>query len=203
MLLKYQAHRYYDRCRGSCRPANGVEISTVGLLLTGGKRAWTGLMQIENKQFVESFYQELVDREERVLVLHTTDLEAALYQFGQLSRRSGQSIYQWSEKTGLQSLKDSDIKVPGSRKLADTLRYVLRSMQYGIYVITDFEPQLAGASEDFLLQIQRTRFGDARKVILVGENLDLPRRISTHLVHVIENDPNDFRLRLRNGRWVA
>ena len=120
------------------------------------------LMQDENTQLVESFYQQLVDREERVLVLHTTDKRSALEQFSLLSRRSGQSIYQWSAKTGLQSLKDSDISVPGSRKLADTLRYVLKSMQYGVDVLTDFGPQLPGRSEDFLLQIQRTRFGDAR-----------------------------------------
>ena len=160
-------------------------------------------MQTANKQIVESFYQQLVDRDERILVLHTADLDSALRQFSQLSRRSGQSIYQWSDVTGLQSLKDSDISVPGSRKLADTLRYVLKSMHYGVYIVTNFGPQLRGRCEDFLLQIKRTKFGDARKVILVGEDLKLPRRISAHLVHVVENDPSEFRLRLRHGRWVA
>ena len=160
-------------------------------------------MQSANRQQVEGFYQQLIERDERVLALHTSDMQSALAQFRLLSRRSGQSLYQWSEATGLQSLKDSDISVPGSRKLVDTLRYVLQSMHYGIYIITDFNRQITARCEDYLLQIQGTRFDDDRKVILVGEEMKLPRRVSTRLNHVTENDPGEFRLRLRNGRWVA
>jgi hypothetical protein len=178
-------------------------IGNVGFLLISGECAKKGLMQAANQQIVERFYEGLVDRDERVLVLHTSDVPSALEQFGRLARRSGLSIYKWSKVSGLQSLKDSDISVPGSNELPDMLRYVLSSKHFGVYIVTDFGFQFGRRCEDFLLQIRRTEFGDARKVILVGENPKIPPWVSGHLVHVVENEPGEFRLRLRNGRWVA
>ena len=181
----------------------GLGISNVGFLLISGECGKKRLMQAANKQIVERFYQGLVDRDERVLVLHTSDVPAALEQFRRLARRSGLSIYKWSKVSGLQSLKDSDIHVPGSRKLPDMLRYVLESRHFGIYIVTDFGSELDRRCEDFLLQIRNTEFNDGRKVLLVGQNLKIPSRLSKDLPHVVENDPGEFRLRLRNGRWVA
>ena len=203
MLLKYRCDWYYRPAMSSRSRANGVGMNNAGFPLTSGECAQTGLMQAANKQSVERFYQELVDRNERVLVFHTTDLPSVLEQFSQLSRRSGLSVYQWSEVCGLQSLKDSDIHVPGSRKLPDMLRYVLETRHFGIYLVTDFGSQLLGRCEEFLLQIRNTQFNDGRKVLLVGQNLKIPSRLSKNLPHVVENDPGEFRLRLRNGRWVA
>lgn len=149
------------------------------------------------------FLESLVDRTDNVVALHTEDPEQTLVQFRVMCRRSGKSVYHWSDQHGLISMKAADISVPGSRKLADALRYVMQSMHYGVYVFTGFEAQLQHSCIEYLRGISQSRDGYQRKVVLVGQKVMLPGMLSDHVFHVVEQQPEKLRPRLRDGRWVV
>jgi len=146
--------------------------------------------------------EDLLDGEDRLVALHSGDVQATLIEFRLLCRRTGRSIYHWSETQGIVSLKAADITVPGCRKLVDAMRYVMQSMHYGVYLFTRFEKQLRPPVVDLMFEI--AAMPDHRTVILVGERLELPRRLAGRLRHVMLSEPahGGARPRLRDGRWV-
>ncbi|MDJ0654263.1 MAG: hypothetical protein QNJ40_08925 [Xanthomonadales bacterium] len=148
-------------------------------------------------------YEELLERKEHVIALHTLDVDAALVQFRVVSRRSGKSIYHWDENHGFVSMKAGDITVPGSRKLADALHYVLQSMHYGIYVMTGFERQLRHGCVQSLKEIAHAQDGHERKVILLAADIMLPGLLADSVYHVVEDQTLVVRPRLRDGRWIV
>ncbi len=153
---------------------------------------------------IDQFYEELVESGDRLVALHTGDLESSLEQFQALCRGTGRSVYHWSDHHGLRSLKAADINVPGTRGLTDALRYVVQSMHYGVYVFTGFERQIQLAGSQNLLQrIHGLEDGYDRKVLLVAENIQLPRHISRLIKHVFLEKPSQLNPRLRDGRWVV
>ena len=147
--------------------------------------------------------ETVLEREERIIAMHSSDVESTLVQFRLTCRRSGRSMYHWSEVGGMVSLKASDISVPGCRKLADALRYVSQSMHYGVYIFTGFEKQLRPPVFDYLLQIARME--DERTVVLLGERIQLPPNLAEHTYHLFESEDekSSMRPRLRDGRWVV
>ncbi len=146
--------------------------------------------------------EKLLEREDRIIALHTTDPDAAIVEFRLICRRTGRAMYHWSDVDGVVSMKAADIAVPGCQKLADALRYVVQSMHYGVYVFTQFERQLRPAAIARLKEILRMH--DHRTVILVSAHLDLPPRLNEQICHVRFADASDEppRPRLRDGRWV-
>lgn len=149
------------------------------------------------------FLDSLVERKDNVVALHADDPEQTLVHFRVMCRRTGKSVYHWSDQHGLISMKASDISVPGSRKLSDALRYVMQSMHYGVYVFTGFEKQLQHNCIEYLRGISQSRDGYQRKVVLVGQKVVLPGMLSDHVFHVVEQQPEKVRPRLRDGRWVV
>ena len=149
------------------------------------------------------FFESLLERSDRVIALHSRDVEAALVQFRMVCRRTGKSIYHWSDGRGFHSMKAADISVPGSRKLSEALRYVLQSMHYGIYVFTNFEKQLQHSCTQFLKEIAYPQDGYERKVILLGNDVLLPGVLSESVFHSFEDQQGTVRPRLRDGRWVV
>jgi len=148
-------------------------------------------------------YEDVLESSSPIIALHTKDVEAALVQFRLLCRQTGKSIYHWSDRQGLISLKATDISVPGCRKLADALRYIDQSMHYGIYVLTHFERHLRGASLDNLLSIASTNNSEQRRVVLLGMDFALPGLLSESVLSLFETDIKATKLRLRDGRWVV
>ncbi len=161
----------------------------------GGQRRAAGMNR--------NFFEALVERDERVIALHTPDVDAALVQFRVVCRRTGKSIYHWSDGRGFHSLKAADISVPGSRKLSEALRYVLQSVHYGIYVFTEFERQLHHSCIQFLRSIAHAQDGYERKVILLGRKVKLPGVLADSVFHVFEDERKPVKPRLRDGRWVV
>lgn len=146
--------------------------------------------------------EELLDHDDRIIALHTADSEATLVAFRLICRRSGRSIYHWSDNQGIVSLKAADISVPGCRKLQDALRYVIQSMHYGVYLFTRFEKQLRPGIVHLLREIAALR--EPRTIILVGSQIELPQRLSECVRHVLLSDlaEKGSRPRLRDGRWI-
>ena len=149
-----------------------------------------------------TFYDRLLERESPVIALDCEDPESALIQFRLTSRRSGRSIYHWTEGGGLQSLKASDIAVPGTRPLVEALRYVVQTMHYGIYVMSGFERQMSSTPMNYLIQLATEPQSDERKVILIGTGLRLPRPLLRVADLISESERQALTLRLRDGRWL-
>lgn len=149
------------------------------------------------------FFEDLFERDSRVIALHSADVEAALANFRLVCRSSGRSMYHWSENLGMVSLKAADINVPGARKLVDALRYVFQSMHYGAYIFTHFEKQMRPAAHNMLARIAEME--EPRTVVLLAERVSLPPRLSERVDHVVDtpNAEAEMQPRLRDGRWVV
>lgn len=143
---------------------------------------------------------ELLERPERILVLESPDIEATLGQFEAFARQTGKAVYLWRPEQGLNSLKVADMRVPGSDRLAEALRYVVNSLHYGIYGFVEFEATLKMDGIQLLRQIASAQSGYDRKVILLTNSYKLPRGLE-QLAAVIRHTPQQ-KLRLRDGRWV-
>lgn len=148
----------------------------------------------------QQFY-DLLDRDERVLVIESTDTAATVQQFRAFAAQSGKAIYLWRNGGGLTSLKVVDMQVPGSGRLNDALRYVARSKHYGIYGFVDFETHLKVESTQLLSDIARGGSGYERKVVLITDGVKLPQKLEEQCAR-IRHEPKR-QLRLRDGRWIV
>ena len=151
---------------------------------------------------IAGLFEQVTEIEANVIAVHTHNVDETMTQFAQLCRRSGRSIYQWTDNLGLKSMKESEINVPGSRRLAEALRYILQSMHYGVYIFTGFERQLRQPCINLLRQIARIRTGYDRKVVLMGNKIALPMKLSDVVTHIVHQKVTRQRPKLRDGRWV-
>ena len=109
-------------------------------------------------------------------------------QFRLLAMRTGQSVYYWRDDDGITSLRERDVRVPGSKRVTDALRYILQSMQFGIYLFTDYEEHLRAPNIGLLRQIARIQLRQRtqsrvhrRTCVILPEGLDVADR--THRTH--------------------
>lgn len=145
--------------------------------------------------------EDLLERKEHILTIQTTDTETTLRQLQSYARESGKAVYLWRPEEGMSSLKVNDMSVPGSTRLADALRYILSSRHYGIYIFVDFHSQLLLDCKQLLREIVKAHPGYERKVILLGQEVELPNglaRVSARIEYKPERH-----LRLRDGRWIV
>ena len=89
--------------------------------------------------------------------------------------RTGTSMYLWDPDGGISSLRESGLRVPGSKRITDALRYVLQSMHFGIYLFTGFEDHLKPPDTVLLRRISRIHTGNERKIVFLGANLQRAR----------------------------
>lgn len=151
---------------------------------------------------IEDLFEQVSEMEAHVIAVHAENVEDTLIHFSRLCRVTGRSIYHWDEQEGLKSLKETEISVPGSRRLTEALRYVLQSMHYGVYVLTGFERQLRQPTINLLRQIARIRTGYDRKVVLLGTKVSLPSGLNDVVKHVVHQRIDREKPKLRDGRWV-
>lgn len=59
-------------------------------------------------------FDRVLASKQNLVVLETADAAAVLEQFRQFARRSGQAIYAWQDEVGLASLREAEMRVPGS-----------------------------------------------------------------------------------------
>jgi hypothetical protein len=138
-----------------------------------------------------------------LVALETVDAEEAVAQFRQLALRSGRSIYLWDPVRGIRSLREPDVCVAGTQRLADALRYVLQSMHFGVYLFGGFADQLKPPGPVLLRRIARLRGGNARKLVLIGGPFDLPDDVHALFDRLPEIWRARLRPRLRDGRWMG
>ena len=151
----------------------------------------------------QKLLEQILNASSNLVALETRHVDDALTQFRMLAMRSGTSIYVWDAEEGISSLRESGLRVPGSKRLTDALRYVLQSMHFGIYLLTGFEDHLKTPDIVLLRRISRSRSGHERKIVFLGKSLGVPDEIESALERL--NPDSEVRAppRLRDGRWVG
>lgn len=145
-------------------------------------------------------FDELLERDQRVLVVESSDPAGTAQQFRAFASQTGMAMYFWHPETGLTSLKVVDMRVPGSGRLNEALRYVLNSKHFGIYGFLDFEKDLKMDGIQLLRNIAQSRTGNERRVVLISGGLQLPQGLE-ELCARVTHEPKRH-LRLRDGRWI-
>ena len=148
-------------------------------------------------------YDRIIQSQHNLVAIETTDADDVLARFRTLALRTGQSIYYWQEEAGIASLRDRDVRVPGSKRVTDALRYILQSMQFGVYLFTDYAGHLRPPNTGLLRQIAKSTSGNGRKVVFVGEQIVMPDGLDALVEWLIYEPSAAGRPRLRDGRWVT
>jgi hypothetical protein len=151
----------------------------------------------------QKLLEQILKASGNLIAFETTHVDDALAQFRTLAMRSGTSMYLWDPEGGISSLRESGLRVPGSKRLTDALRYVLQSMHFGIYLFTGFEDQLKPPDTVLLRRISRIHTGNERKIVFLGANLDVPEEIEGVLQRLNPESEVHAPPRLRDGRWIA
>lgn len=144
----------------------------------------------------------IVDADAVLTILRTEQPEVLVEQFRHVARRSGQSIYAWYPDSGLRSLREGDVRVPGCRRVGDTFRYVLQSMHFGIYLMIGVRGALGRAEQTLLRQLQRGRAEQVRRIVLLTNDEALVQSVGD-MANIIGEGQATDRPRLRDGRWVV
>jgi hypothetical protein len=147
-------------------------------------------------------FDRVIASKQNLVVVDTSDKTELLAHFRQLAVRSGQSVYLWQDDLGISSLREGEVRVPGSKRMADALRYILQSMHFGIYLFTEVEGHLRPPNIGLLRQIGRAKGGNERKVVFIGADLTLPDSLEEMTEHLNYARVTPQRPRLRDGRWV-
>ena len=148
-------------------------------------------------------FDRIVQSPQNLIAIETAHAADVLAQFRLLAMRTGQSVYYWQVDAGITSLRERDVRVPGSKRVTEALRYILQSMQFGVYLFTDYDEHLRAPNIGLLRQIARARSSNGRKVVFVGERVTMPEGLDA-LTDRIEHFPETAgKPRLRDGRWVT
>jgi len=148
-------------------------------------------------------FERIVQSPQNLIAIDTSQAVDVIAQFRLLALRTGQSVYYWKDDAGITSLRDRDVRVPGSKRVTDALRYILQSMQFGIYLFSDYQEHLRAPNIGLLRQIARTKSGNGRKVVFIGECVSLPEGLDALTDHIEHTPESSGKPRLRDGRWVT
>ena len=148
-------------------------------------------------------FERIVQSPQNLIAIETPNAADVLAQFRLLALRTGQSVYYWQTEAGITSLREREMRVPGSKRVTDALRYILQSMQFGVYLFTDYAEHLRAPNIGLLRQIARIRSGNGRKVVFVGEHVELPEGLDELVERIPHLQVGQSRPRLRDGRWVT
>ena len=125
-------------------------------------------------------------------------------QFRLLAMRTGQSVYYWQVDAGITSLRERDVRVPGSKRVTEALRYILQSMQFGVYLFTNYDEHLRAPNIGLLRQIARTPIEQWSQSGVRRRTRGRFRTDSIVLTDRIKHTPEiASKPRLRDGRWVT
>ena len=144
-------------------------------------------------------FEQVLAAEGALVVFETREPDVLVEQFRLQARRSGQAVYYWSDATGLVSLREGSVSVPGCQRFADALRYMLQSMHFGIYLVDGIQAPIADVELRLLRQLVKARTNHVRRVVLMTEDPDLSSSLEG-AVTIRQRDRVQFRL--RDGRWV-
>lgn len=157
-------------------------------------------MEVAQSQASSQLLERIVASEQNLVLLEVEQPEELAEPFRALVKHSGQAVYLWRAGEGMSSLRDGDIAVPGSHRLTEALRFVRRSMHFGIYLLENVTAILQPQDIALLLQIAKLRDGPSRRVVLMGPKQLINENLDALCLHL--SISSGGRPRLRDGRWV-
>jgi len=152
---------------------------------------------------IQKLLERIVQSPQHVIALDSDNPDDTLAQLRLLAIRAGTSIYAWDPDGGITPLREAGLYVPGTKRLADALRYVLQSLHFGVYLFVDFADYLRPAETLFLRRISRLTMRSERKVVFMGDGVVLPEELEGLYGQLTARAQVPQRLRLRDGRWVS
>lgn len=153
-------------------------------------------------QVTPRLFEQILNAEGNLIGMETAQLDETLEQFRQLAMRSGQSVYLWDPENGIAALRQSEMRIPGSKRLNDALRFILQSMQFAVYLLIDFDDQIKPPNTALLRRFARIRTGNQRKMVFLSRKLSFPEEVDGLIERVSVGTTSSKRPRLRDGRWV-
>jgi len=148
-------------------------------------------------------FEQILGSDGNLIGIETAQIEETLEQFRQLAVRSGQSIYLWDPENGIAALRQSDLRIPGSKRFSDALRFILQSVQFAVYLLIDFDDQIKPPNTALLRRFARIRTGNQRKMVFLARKLELPEEIDTLVERLSPGSVRNSPPRLRDGRWIS
>lgn len=158
--------------------------------------------QAERNRTAQALLERIIDAPSNLVVLEGVQAEELIEHFRKLARRSGQALYLWKEDWGLRSLRDGAMQVQVSASLSDSLRFILRSMHFGVYLMQLDTSRLSLDEINRLVEIGRLRDGPSRRVVLLGQHDVLDPRLASVSLGMRLTGSERAKPRLRDGRWV-
>lgn len=147
-------------------------------------------------------FEQIIESENNLIGIETAHIEDALEQFRQLALRSGQSVYLWDPHNGIAALRQSELRVPGSKRFNDAMRFILQSMQFAVYLLVDYDDQIKPPNTALLLRFARIRSANQRKIVFLARQLVFPEEVDGLVARMTPGNVASSRPRLRDGRWV-
>ncbi len=147
-------------------------------------------------------FEQILGAEGNLIGIETAQIEETLEQFRQQALRSGQSVYLWDPENGIAALRQSELRVPGSKRFNDALRFILQSVQFGVYLLIDFDEQIKPPNTSLLRRFARIRSGNQRKIVFLARSLSFPEEIDSLVERLSTSAKSSSPPRLRDGRWV-
>lgn len=132
--------------------------------------------------------QRVIDSDISIAVLDTPETDRLLSLFKRLTLTTGRAVYDWTPENGLYRLGIEHIFIPRTRAPADVASYIAASRHYGIYLLRDFENALTKPSIQQLFNtIAAKDDGVRRLIMLVGEDLQLPKGLNARVARIRHN----------------
>ena len=144
--------------------------------------------------------ERIIGAQGGLILLRCDEVERLREQLRQHSIRTGQALYAWDAESGLHSLRNGELPVPGTRRFQDALRYIVQSAHFGIYFFSGYAQPLDAAMIPLLRQVAKMHGERVRRVVLLDPATSLPQTVES--VELPWNSGKRARPRLRDGRWV-
>ena len=145
--------------------------------------------------------QEILKGDSWLVAAHAPDAHATIEELRASCLKEGAAAYIWYLDKGLVSVRECDFSVPGTARISDAMRYVKQSPHYGIYVFPQIPSQYFRELTQLAHFLNRKR-GQERRVVLVGDDLEIPVGIEAEITHLTVYNKEQLRPRLRDGKWI-
>lgn len=187
--------------RSGERSAGQSDSVAVAYADNGSERMTMSVGTLQNQTGAQ-LLERIVESPQNIVLLEVAQPASVVDQLRLVARRSGQALYLWQHDTGMLSLREGDMLVPGSKRLTDALRFVRRSMHFGIYLVDANIGMLRTPDLAALLQIARLRAAPSRRVVLMAPELVVHENLEPVSLRLNISGGDRVRPRLRDGRWV-
>ncbi|NIP72206.1 MAG: hypothetical protein GWO16_03850 [Gammaproteobacteria bacterium] len=130
---------------------------------------------------------KLIDSRYRLAAFETNEPDRIVDVFRGISRDTGKAIYYWENGLGMYRLGSDHILIPETARPRDALSYIASASHFAIYLLRDLSDALLDSPK--LVQqltpiVEGKVAGDRRLVVLLGEDIRIPRGLKHNAVRV-------------------